>query len=85
MVGTTTGTMQLIDLRAKGRALNTYKDFAGSVTKIYCDDKDPFIVSVSLDRFLRVHHRDTKKLVYKVGLVKKKTHVNPEIHGTILP
>lgn len=58
--------MNLIDLRKPGKILNTYKDFVGSITAVACAKSNPYIVSVGLDRYLRVHHLDTKQLLKKV-------------------
>lgn len=58
--------MKLIDLRKPGKILNTYKDFVGSITSVACSKSKPYIVSVGLDRFLRIHHLDTKALLKKV-------------------
>ncbi|CAK9810269.1 WD repeat-containing protein 74 [Anthophora quadrimaculata] len=71
IVGSGKGKMNLIDLRKPAKVLNTYKDFAGSVTGISCSNNGPFVVSVSLDRHLRVHHIDTKLLLKKVYLTSK--------------
>lgn len=71
MVGTTKGYMQLIDLKAPGKLVKTFKTFTGSVTSIVCDPVEPLVLSTSLDRHLRVHNIDTKELLYKVLLVLK--------------
>lgn len=71
IVGSGKGTMNLIDLRSPGKILNTYKDFAGSITSIACTKNQPYIVSVGLDRHLRVHHIDTKQLLHKTYLTSR--------------
>ncbi|CAK9825312.1 WD repeat-containing protein 74 [Anthophora retusa] len=71
IVGSGKGKMNLIDLRKPAKVLNTYKDFVGSVTGISCSNNGPFVVSVSLDRHLRVHHIDTKLLLKKVYLTSR--------------
>jgi ribosome biogenesis protein NSA1 len=58
--------MQLLDLRAPGKLLQTFTGFTGSITSIVCDPVEPLVATTSLDRFLRVHHLETKDLVYKV-------------------
>lgn len=63
--------MNLVDLRKPGKTLNTYKGFAGGVTGIACSTSEPYVVSVSLDRYLRIHHIDTKQLLKKVYLTSK--------------
>lgn len=66
IVGSGKGRMNLIDLRKPSTVLNTYKGFAGGVTGIACSMNNPFVASVSLDRYLRIHHIDTKELLKKV-------------------
>lgn len=58
--------MNLIDLRKSSTVLNTYKGFAGGITGIACSMDNPYVASVSLDRYLRIHHIDTKELLKKV-------------------
>ncbi|XP_011310518.1 WD repeat-containing protein 74 [Fopius arisanus] len=71
IIGSGKGIMNLIDLRSPGRILNTYKDSAGSITSIACTRNNPYVVSVGLDRHLRVHHIDTKKLLHKTYLTSR--------------
>lgn len=73
VVGTGKGKMNLVDLRKPGRILNTYKGFTGSVSDVACCRSEPYIVSTSLDRFLRIHHIDTKQLVKKIYLKSRPT------------
>lgn len=62
--------MKLVDLRKPSKVLNTYKGFLGSVTGIACSMSEPHVVSVSLDRYLRIHHIDTKQLLRKVNVIR---------------
>lgn len=64
--------MNLVDLRKPAKILNTYKGFVGGVTGIACSTVDPYVVSVSLDRHLRIHHIDTKQLLKNVKLNIRK-------------
>ncbi|KAL6261201.1 hypothetical protein P5V15_008726 [Pogonomyrmex californicus] len=73
IVGSGKGRMNLVDLRKSGTILNTYKGFAGGVTGIACSTSDPYVASVSLDRYLRIHHIDTKKLLKKIYLTSRLT------------
>lgn len=66
IVGSGKGKLNLIDLRRSGTVLNTYKGFAGGVTDVACSMSKPYVASVSLDRYLRIHHLETKELVKKV-------------------
>lgn len=69
IVGSGKGKMNLVDLRNPAKVLNTYKGFVGSITGIACCKNEPYVVSVSLDRFLRIHHIDTKQLLKKVKVI----------------
>ncbi|XP_043289692.1 WD repeat-containing protein 74-like isoform X1 [Venturia canescens] len=71
VVGSGKGIMKLVDLRKPGKILNTYKDFVGSVTSVACSKLKPYIVSVGLDRYLRIHHLDTKALLKKMYLTSR--------------
>nr|XP_034196021.1 WD repeat-containing protein 74 [Osmia lignaria] len=71
IIGTGKGKMKLVDLRKPSKVLNTYKGFLGSVTGIACSTSEPYVVSVSLDRYLRIHHIDTKQLLRKVYLTSR--------------
>ena len=46
---------------------NKFKDVSGSIRSIQCHPTHSVVASCGLDRFLRVHDLNTKKLVYKVG------------------
>ncbi|XP_066598507.1 WD repeat-containing protein 74 [Prorops nasuta] len=75
IIGSNKGKMNLVDLRKSGKVLNTYKGFTGSVTGIACSQTQPYILSTSLDRFLRVHHLETKALIKKVYLTSRLTGI----------
>ncbi|KAL1457615.1 hypothetical protein WDU94_007824 [Cyamophila willieti] len=65
LAGTTTGDMIAVDLRGKGKPCYKYKGFAGCVKSITCPQNENIILSVSLDRYFRVHDFHTKKLLRK--------------------
>ncbi|XP_046400027.1 WD repeat-containing protein 74 [Ischnura elegans] len=71
VVGSGTGLMMLVDLRGKGLQMHHYKGFVGGIRDIACHPTDPYILSVSLDRFLRLHNLNTKALLHKVYLKSK--------------
>ncbi|RLU16853.1 hypothetical protein DMN91_010921 [Ooceraea biroi] len=73
IVGSGKGRMNLVDLRKSGTILNTYKGFAGGVTGVACSMSNPYVASVSLDRYLRIHHVDTKEVLKKIYLTSKLT------------
>ena len=72
IVGSGKGRMNLVDLRRPAKILNTYKGFVGGITGIACSKNEPYVVSVSLDRYLRIHHIDTKELLKKVKVFNMK-------------
>ncbi|XP_069501264.1 WD repeat-containing protein 74 [Ambystoma mexicanum] len=67
VVGNTHGNIAVIDLR-QGRLLKCLKGFAGSIRSIQCHPSMPLVASCGLDRFLRVHNIEDKKLQHKVYL-----------------
>lgn len=69
IVGSGRGAMNLIDLRKSGKILNTYKDFVGGITAICCSQNE--VISVGLDRYLRIHDLVTKELLQKIYLTSK--------------
>ncbi|KAG7197165.1 hypothetical protein KM043_007247 [Ampulex compressa] len=73
IIGTGKGGMNLVDLRKPGRVLNTYKGAVGGITGIACSKSYPYVASVGLDRYLRVHHMDTKAQLKAVYLTSKLT------------
>ena len=54
-----------------GKNLGSYKSFSGSINDIQCHKTEPLVVSCGLDRFLRIHHVDTRQLVDKVKILTK--------------
>uniref|UniRef100_A0A1B6CVN9 Uncharacterized protein n=1 Tax=Clastoptera arizonana TaxID=38151 RepID=A0A1B6CVN9_9HEMI len=64
LVGSGTGHMFLVDLR-KGILLNHFKGFVGGIRQIACPKTEPYVLSVALDRHLRIHNLNTKQLIYK--------------------
>ncbi|KAL2737865.1 WD repeat-containing protein 74 isoform X2 [Vespula squamosa] len=73
MVGSGKGMMKLIDLRKPGKILHTYKGLVGGITGLASSKVGPYVVSTSLDRYLRVHHIDTREMIKKVYLTSKLT------------
>ncbi|XP_075214711.1 WD repeat domain 74 lethal (2) k09848 [Lycorma delicatula] len=74
VVGSGTGHMFLVDLRNKGILLNHYKGFVGGIKQIACPPKEPYIISVGLDRNIRVHNLN-KQLMFKEYLQSRLTCV----------
>lgn len=67
VVGNTHGQLAVLDLR-KGRLARCLKGQAGSVRALHCHPSLPLVASCGLDRFLRVHNVEDKKLQFKVYL-----------------
>lgn len=67
LVGFGRGQLHQVDLRVKGRPDKGYKGSVGAITDLALVDNPRRIVSVSLDRYIKVHDYDTKGLLYKVS------------------
>lgn len=67
IIGNMYGDMSAIDIR-NGKNLGSYKSFSGSVNDIQCHKTEPLVASCGLDKFLRIHHVDTRQLVDKIYL-----------------
>ncbi|XP_067004944.2 WD repeat-containing protein 74 [Anabrus simplex] len=65
VVGSGTGHMMLVDLRGKGIISKHYKGSAGSIRSIVCHPSEPYIVSVGLDRHIKIHNLNNCRLLYK--------------------
>ena len=57
--------MAKLDLRSE-KVVNTFKDGAGCVKCVRCSSEEPLLVSCGLDRFLRVYHLESRKMLQKV-------------------
>lgn len=66
-VGNTQGQIALLDLR-KGRVCGCLKGLSGSVRSLQCHATQPLVASCGLDRFLRIHNLEDRRLVHKVYL-----------------
>lgn len=73
--GTTTGILHAFDLRKMKHVLHTYKGFSGSISDIGVDDTGKYVVSSSLDRFVRVHCTESTILQYQCYVKSKATKV----------
>ncbi|XP_068173889.1 WD repeat-containing protein 74 [Antennarius striatus] len=69
-VGNTHGQIALLDLR-KGVVRGCLKGLAGSVRGLQCHPSMPVVASCGLDRFLRIHSLEDRKLQHKVYLKSK--------------
>lgn len=67
VVGSGRGRMLLFDFRQQ-KVVHAYRGFTGSIRQLVCHPSKPFMVSVGLDRFVRVHHLDRQTPVYKTYL-----------------
>ena len=59
--------MLLFDFRQQ-KVVHAYRGFTGSIRQIACHPSKPFVVSVGLDRFVRVHHLDRQTPIQKAYL-----------------
>lgn len=67
VVGNTHGHVALLDLR-KGLVRGCLKGLAGGVRALQCHSSQPVVASCGLDRFLRIHSLEDRKLQHKVYL-----------------
>ncbi|XP_036381316.1 WD repeat-containing protein 74 [Megalops cyprinoides] len=67
VVGNTQGQIAILDLR-KGLVRGCLKGLAGGVRGLQCHPSLPLVASCGLDRFLRVHSLEDRKLQHKVYL-----------------
>lgn len=56
----------MADLRGKGKILHRYKGPVGSVRQIAAHPKLPYFASVGLDRYMRIHHTESRRLLFEV-------------------
>ncbi|VDK88096.1 unnamed protein product [Litomosoides sigmodontis] len=66
VAGNTRGDIGLFDLRNKMHMVCKYKGCAGCISGIDAHQSAEYIASCSLDRFVRLHELNSKKLVKKV-------------------
>ncbi|CAI5452392.1 unnamed protein product [Caenorhabditis angaria] len=69
------GEMGLFDLRSKIHPVCKFKGQAGSIRSIEGHPTVPLCASVGIDRFLRIHDLQTKKLIHKIYLKTKCNRV----------
>lgn len=67
VVGNTHGQIALLDLR-KGLVRGTLKGLSGGVRGLQCHPSQPVVASCGLDRFLRIHSLEDRRLLHKVYL-----------------
>ncbi|KRY22198.1 WD repeat-containing protein 74, partial [Trichinella patagoniensis] len=85
IAGDTRGRVGLFDLRAKVKLVHIFKGFNGGVTSLQCHETLPYVVSSSIDRFVRVHELETKKMLYKVYCKSRINHVILSKNGCCFP
>lgn len=59
--------MLLYDFRQQ-KVVHAYRGFTGSIRQIVCHPTKPLVVSVGLDRFIRLHHLDRQTPLHKAYL-----------------
>lgn len=75
-VGLTVGGLQCYDLRQLKRAVHVYKAAIGSISDVcIAGENGQYLISSSLDRFIRIHSTDTNALLYQNYVQSKVTRV----------
>ncbi|XP_061638256.1 WD repeat-containing protein 74 [Phyllopteryx taeniolatus] len=67
VVGNTHGQVAVLDLR-KGLVRGCFKGLSGGVRSLQCHAAQPVVASCGLDRFLRIHSLEDRRLQHKVYL-----------------
>jgi len=67
VVGNTQGQIAVLDLR-KGLVRGVLKGLSGGVRGLQCHPSQPLVASCGLDRFLRIHSLEDRRLQHKVYL-----------------
>ncbi|XP_019729872.1 WD repeat-containing protein 74 [Hippocampus comes] len=67
VVGNTHGQIAVLDLR-KGLVRGCFKGLAGGVRGLQCHASQPLVASCGLDRFLRIHSLENRRVQHKVYL-----------------
>lgn len=78
VVGNTQGQVALLDLR-KGLVRGRLKGFSGGVRSLQCHASQPLVASCGLDRFLRIHSLEDRRVQHKVYL---KSRLNCVLLGS---
>ncbi len=73
VVGDTAGRMQLLDIRYNFRQVGIFRGQAGSLREIVPHATLPMMASVGLDRHLRIHDIEDRKLLKAVYMTQKLT------------
>ncbi|XP_065176356.1 WD repeat-containing protein 74-like [Sycon ciliatum] len=77
IVSNTIGDMALLELRS-GKLLGQFRGSCGSIGFLQCHKTQPLVLSCSLDRYVRLHHTVTRRLV-------KEVYVKQRICTGLLP
>ncbi|XP_077397135.1 WD repeat-containing protein 74 [Festucalex cinctus] len=67
VVGNTHGQIAVLDLR-KGLVRGCFKGLSGGVRSLQCHASQPLVASCGLDRFLRIHSLEDRRVQHKVYL-----------------
>ncbi|XP_030008081.1 WD repeat-containing protein 74 [Sphaeramia orbicularis] len=87
VVGNTHGQVAMLDLRT-GLVCGALKGLSGGVRGLQCHPSQPVVASCGLDRFLRIHSLDDRRLQHKVYLKSRLNCLllasrDPEDKGTV--
>ena len=73
IAGDAAGRLQKLDVRYNLRQVGVFRGQCGSVREVQVHPTLPMVASVGLDRHLRIHDIDTRKLLKEVYLTQKLT------------
>jgi len=77
----TVGNVFSVDIRT-GKTIGQFKGFSGAVTNMGVDTTTSSLVTVGMDRFLRVHEMGaTRKLTHKIYLKQRLTCLSIDDSG----
>ena len=76
VIGSGKGRCVLFDFRQQ-KVINAYRGYTGAIRQAICHPERPYVVSVGLDRFVRVHHLDRQTPLFK-------TYLKSRLNGVLM-
>ena len=70
--GNTAGLVCSVDLRTS-KVVGMYKGFSGSCRSLVQHPDEPLLLSVSIDRHVRIHHTKTRRLLHRIYAKQRLT------------
>lgn len=74
VIGSGKGRCVLFDFRQM-QIIHAYRGYTGSIRQVICHPEKPYVVSVGLDRFVRVHHLSRQTPIFKTYLKSRLNSV----------